>query len=342
MAPHSADFYRKAPPDRGASSFIHPPTPANIAFFAEALKAGCLVAIPTETVYGLAGLALRESACRSIFEVKGRPLVDPLIVHVASPDWVARLAEIPDEFKRLTEAFWPGPLTLILRKKPVVPDLVTAGHETVAVRMPRQPVAHALLEKLGQPVAAPSANPFGYVSPTRPEHVAESFGPQVPFILDGGPCEIGIESTILDLSRPGTPSILRPGAITEENLKLKLHLHPNLDLNPNRNHAPPAPGTLPRHYSPATQLLLFPFKSSPVAAPREAVVYLQRPSPPVSRDTYWLSEDGNPVTIAQSLFALLRQLDHAGHPRIHCECPPPHSTGLLLAVRDRLNRAAAQ
>lgn len=350
MAADSTDFYRKAPPDRGASSFVYPPTPANVAFFAEALKAGCVVAIPTETVYGLAAPALDTRACRAIFEIKGRPLVDPLIVHVAGPAWVGELAETSGEFDRLVQAFWPGPLTLILRKKPAVPDLVTAGRPTVAVRMPRHPVAKALLEKLGRPLAAPSANPFGYVSPSRAGHVADSFGDKVPFILDGGPCEIGLESTILDISVPTQPTVLRPGAISSDDLASVLntpvhHLNLNLNLNLNPNpplQSAPAPGTFSRHYSPSREVILFPQGTPPASKPGEAVLLLQRPPAPAQADTFWLSEDGDPATMARTLFALLRKLDHSSYHRIHCELPAADGSGILLALRDRLSRAASR
>jgi L-threonylcarbamoyladenylate synthase len=349
MAVDSVDFYRKAPPDRGASSFVYPPTPANIEFFARALQAGCVVAIPTETVYGLAAMALDTKACRAIFEIKGRPLVDPLIVHVAEPGWVGNLAEVPAELNLLAEAFWPGPLTVILRKKPVVPGLVTAGRPTVAVRMPRHPVAQALLRELGQPLAAPSANPFGYVSPSRAEHVADSFGDKVPFVLDGGPCEIGLESTILDLSVPSQPTILRPGAIAADEVtavlntpvhqqNLKLKLNPNLNLT----QSAPAPGTFSRHYSPSSQVILFPQGGEPTAKHGEAILFLQRPDTLPSADCFWLSEDGNPATMARALFALLRKLDQAGFPRIHAEIPHEGCEGILTALRDRLNRAASR
>ena len=169
------------------------------------LRGGELVALPTETVYGLAGDALREEAVRQIFEVKMRPLIDPLIVHVAEMAQVEALAEAPPELELLAAAFWPGPLTVVLPKRPVVLDLVTAGLSTVAVRMPAHPVMREVLKKSGLCLAAPSANPFGYVSPTRAEHVADSLAGRVAHVVDGGGCEHGIESTVLGLQDPQRP-----------------------------------------------------------------------------------------------------------------------------------------
>ena len=339
----STEFYRKAPPQKGASSFVYPPTPGNIAFFAEALRAGCVVAIPTETVYGLAGLALDEAACRSIFSIKGRPLVDPLIVHVNGLEMATGLAELPPSFPLLAEAFWPGPLTIILRKRAVVPGLVTAGKPTVALRMPRHPVALDLLNTLQAPLAAPSANPFGYVSPVQAGHVADSFGERVPFILDGGPCTIGLESTILDLSDPRQPQVLRPGAVSPEEISEALEMPVHLrEVTLHHTEAASAPGTFSRHYSPDTDLLLFEHGQEIKAGPGDAVVYLQRPGKQAGDSIFWLSEDGLPGAVAQSLFSLLRQLDKAGFRRILWEQPPASAGGLWLAIRDRMKRAAAR
>ncbi|MEX0324764.1 MAG: L-threonylcarbamoyladenylate synthase [Puniceicoccaceae bacterium] len=338
----STDFYKKAPPEKGASSFVYPPTVSNIAFFAEALRAGCVVAIPTETVYGLAGLALDETACRSIFSIKGRPLVDPLIVHVSNREMAARLAELPPSFAPLADNFWPGPLTLILKKKSIVPDLVTAGKQTVALRMPRHPVTLALLQGLEAPLAAPSANPFGYVSPVEAGHVAESFGEKVPFILDGGPCEIGLESTILDLTDGNAPKVLRPGAVSPEEISNVLGRPvPLLNVNLHHEESATAPGTFSRHYSPDTELQLFEAGRIPSLGDDEAVVFLKRPTGNVSGEVFWLSESGDAASVAQSLFSLLRQMDRLAFTRIHWELPPANASGLWLAIRDRIKRAAA-
>jgi L-threonylcarbamoyladenylate synthase len=338
------EFYRKAPPDRGASSFIFPPTAANIRFFADAIRAGCVVAIPTETVYGLAGLALDPVACRSIFTLKGRPLIDPLIVHVSGVGMLEDLAIVTPQARLAITACWPGPLTLILKKKAVVPDIVTAGKDTVAVRMPRHPVARQLLSELGAPLAAPSANPFGYISPSKAVHVADSFGEKVPFILDGGESEIGLESTIVDLSDPAHVEVLRPGAVSARELGdiLKVPVHHHKPEAQDAK-APQAPGMLTSHYSPHTPLCLFPYGSRPENREGDAVILLKAPATGRPQgDFYWLSENGSPDEIAKNLFALLRQVDRTGYRQIHCEMPAEATDGLLLAIRDRLIRAAAK
>jgi len=333
----------KAPPDQGASSFVYPPTGPNLEFFAKALQSGCLVAIPTETVYGLAGLALNEEACRSIFAVKGRPLMDPLIVHIPNRSMAGELAELPDCFQLITDRFWPGPLTLILKKKPIVPDMITAGKPTVAIRMPRHPVAQELLKKVGAPLAAPSANPFGYISPSTAKHVVESFGENVPFILDGGHCKIGLESTILDLSDPEAPQILRPGAIFAEEISdiLRVPVVSN-KVRLEENQAAKAPGTFSRHYSPETNLSLFEKENPPVIQKDHAIVFLDRPGNLLNKNVFWLSEDGSLEKAAQSLFGLLRKLDRLDYSVIHCELPTIDSGGYAEAIRDRLSRAAAK
>lgn len=344
MPDSNNDLYRKAPPDRGASSFVYPPTPSNIRFFANAIHAGGLVAIPTETVYGLAGLALDPVACRSIFTLKGRPLIDPLIVHVSTEEMLNNLAIVTDEAAKVITEFWPGPLTLILKRKATVPDIVTAGRETVAVRMPRHPVARRLIEQVDAPLAAPSANPFGYISPSSATHVADSFGEKVPFILDGGQSEIGLESTIVDLSDPSSAKILRPGAISARDLSETLGIPVSYQSREaSETGAPEAPGMLASHYSPKTPLCLFPADSVPREKQGEAIIQLKKPdSAPVRENLFWLSEDGSPGEIAQSLFSLLRQVDRGEYQRIHCEMPPSARDGLLVAIRDRLTRAAAE
>ena len=345
MRGNPQDFPDKAPPDGGAFPFIYPPTAANISFFSDALLQGGFVAIPTETVYGLAANALDPSAARSIFEIKGRPLVDPLILHLPGPDAAARLAFLPETFAKLAKAFWPGPLTLILRKKPLVPDIITAGKETVALRIPAHPVAQNLLKRVGCPLAAPSANPFGYVSPTTARHVTESFGSRIPFVLDGGDCQIGLESTILDLSQPGQECILRTGAISAEAIAEILGRRPAYhEKSLSAGRPATAPGMFSRHYSPRTTLQLVGRMASVKAQPPEtALIFLQAPegNNRHSAHQYWLSENGDPFQMAHSLFSLLRQLDQAGYNRLVCEVPPPEATGLLKALRDRLLRAAS-
>jgi len=193
---------------------IYRATQRNIEFLAARLRAGELVAVPTETVYGLAADAFDCAACASVFRAKGRPSEDPLIVHVHAMTQLSEVCHVNDTALRLAKAFWPGPLTLVLPKKPIIPDIVTAGRDSVAIRMPSHPVFRRLLRAVDVPLAAPSANPFGYVSPTSAQHVLDGLGAKLRYILDGGPSQIGLESTIVDLRDPARPVVLRPGFIT--------------------------------------------------------------------------------------------------------------------------------
>ncbi len=222
------------------------------------LRAGGVVAFPTETVYGLGALAFDRLATARVFEIKQRPSFDPLIVHVLDEAMLERVvAGFPELARRLAARFWPGPLTLVLPKRPDLPDLVTAGLASVAVRMPAHPVARALLEAVGAPIAAPSANPFGALSPTRAEHVARGLGAQVDIVLDAGPSEHGLESTIVALD---PPALLRPGALPLESVE-----EITGPLARGRDGAILAPGTLSHHYSPRTPLRLIEPKGVPAA-----------------------------------------------------------------------------
>lgn len=331
----------EAPPDPGASFRICPPTAANIRFFAGHLQAGGLLAIPTETVYGLAADARSPEACQRIFSLKGRPLLDPLIVHLADVSQLPEFAHPNEAVARIAEACWPGPLTVVLPKKSSIPDLITAGKTTVAIRIPAHPVAQNLLQTFAGPLAAPSANPFGYLSPTLPQHVTNSFRQKSPWVLDGGECAIGLESTILDLSRPETPAILRPGHFSAHFLSslLDTTIPQHYTIQPG-NQPASAPGTFARHYSPHTKLALFHKQPpSPNPPPDTARVLLQRPAQ-ASSNLFWLSEQGDQAEAARSLYQLLRQLDNAGYQRIECELPKTDS-GIAAALRDRLHRAAA-
>lgn len=342
VAGHTLGFSKKAPPDTGAFSFIYPPTKDNLTYFASLLKEGGLVAIPTETVYGLAAKATDIAACQTVFTIKGRPLIDPLIVHVDGPEMAAKLAEWNDRADCLAKAFWPGPLSIILRKKPCIPDIVTAGLDTVAIRCPRHPDTLSLITEVGTGLAAPSANPFGYISPSRAKHVADSFGERVPYIIDGGSCEIGLESTVLDLSDNTTISVLRPGAISAEAISDVLK-EPVLSTTKQIKDLPlSSPGTLLSHYSPTTPLELF-SGIPPTASATEAVIFLKAPQNRLGNgQTFWFSESGEAEEIARTLFDLLRKLDRAGFTRIYCEIPAAPAVGLMLAIRDRLTRAAAK
>jgi len=308
---------------------------------AELLRQGECVALPTETVYGLAADALNERALAQVFTIKGRPLLDPLIVHVLD---LAGLAEVAESDPRLAKIahLWPGPLTVVLRRKAVVPDLVTAGKDTVAVRIPAHPLFREVLRLAARPLAAPSANPFGYVSPTKAEHVRASLGERCPWIVDGGPCQHGLESTILDLSAPDRARLLRPGPISIETLRALLGEIEEVTRTAGPQVAQDAPGMLARHYSPATQVALFPYGTLPVIANlRSAILFLgRRVSPPTNADVFILSESGSMEEAAHHLFDLLRQLDGRGYATIHAELAPP--VGLGVAFNDRLTRAAAR
>ena len=323
-----------------ASSFLTA-APADLARAAELLRAGACVALPTETVYGLAADATNPAALAQVFAIKGRPLLDPLIVHVLDQTALAEVAE-PDPRLAKIASLWPGPLTVVLRRKSVVPDLVTAGKDTVAVRIPAHPLFREVLRLAARPLAAPSANPFGYVSPTKAQHVRDSLGERCPWIVDGGACAHGVESTILDLSVPGRARLLRPGPIPLEKLRELLGDVEVVTRAASQQAAQDAPGMLERHYSPATRVVLFPNGTLPVIANlRSAVLFLgRRAHAPANADVFLLSEDGSTEEAARHLFDLLRQLDARGYETIHAELAP--SAGIGAAYNDRLTRAAAR
>ncbi len=319
---------------------IYSDTAADIAEVAALLSAGEVVALPTETVYGLAADAMNEKAVRRIFEIKGRPLLDPLIVHIHDATQVEKLAEPCAEVTALAERFWPGPLTIVLPKKPVVLDLVTAGKPSIALRMPAHPMMREVLSLSGCPLAAPSANPFGYISPTTAQHVADSLGELAPHILDGGPCVQGLESTILSLLEPETPTLLRPGPIRKEQLEAVLGRAISIAQKGSAELI--APGMLDRHYSPRTRVVIF-HDILPDADDKTAWLWQRRPSPEKAAlpgTHFWLSEDGDSTTAARNLFALLRQLDVMNFHYIAAQLAD--ESGLGLAIIDRLRRAAAE
>jgi L-threonylcarbamoyladenylate synthase len=317
-------------------------TPRNLAFLARRLRAGELVAVPTETVYGLAANALDASACEKIFQAKGRPAHDPLIVHIHSLAQLATLAEVNDAARQLAKKFWPGPLTLVLPKKSTVPAIVTAGLPSVAVRMPRHPLMRRLLRLCVHPLAAPSANPFGYVSPTTAGHVRAGLGRKIRFILDGGPTTIGLESTIVDVRDPRRPRLLRPGAISREQIEATLGRKLfSAGHRPLKNAPQPAPGLLARHYSPRTPLILHKKISAGLVAKSgtaEAWLFFAKPRGPAGPNIFWLDARGDAHRAARRLFGLLRTLDGHGFEKIHAELAPGH--GLAEAINDRLRRAA--
>jgi L-threonylcarbamoyladenylate synthase len=300
-----------------------------------------LVAVPTETVYGLAGNALSEPAVRKIFNVKGRPLIDPLITHFSSAEAAFSHVHGSTLAERLAAEFWPGPLTLVLEKRATIPDLVTAGLNSAAVRVPNQPLMHALLQQLDFPLAAPSANPFGYVSPTRPEHVERTLGPRISAILDGGSCRHGLESTILDLRDDKTIRILRPGPIGAaelENLLGRKVEQPETSSSPQE--AQSSPGQLTKHYSPKTKIEIVPHGQLPFPPEgRAAVVANKRPVGIEQNDVYWLSENGDLAEIARNFFDTLQKLDRMHYTTLVIEAAP--EKGIGVALNDRLRRAAS-
>lgn len=299
---------------------------------AEILKKDGIVAIPTETVYGLAGNALSETAVAKIFAAKERPFFDPLIVHIAEFGELETLVqEIPRNAKLLAEKFWPGPLTLVLPKKEKVPDLTTGGLSTVAVRMPKKQIARELIKLAGFPLAAPSANMFQHLSPTSPEHVAEQLGGRIDGIVDGGACEIGIESTVAGFEN-SLPVIYRPGAVTEEMIAETL----NSQLSASSGNSLPSPGMLKKHYSPNTSLCL----ELPSDVPPNSGL-LAFGKLPANADGFAkilnLSEDANPTEAAANLYGMLHKLDSCGLDRIFAMLLP--EAGLGNAINDRLLKA---
>jgi len=327
---------------------------------AAALAAGGTVALPTETVYGLAADALRPEAVAKIFEAKDRPFFDPLIVHLPTAGWLEEVAEIPAESRALvavlTERFWPGPLTLVLPRLPVVPDMVTAGLETVAVRMSAHPVFRAVIERFGRPLAAPSANRFGRISPTMGAHVQAELGGRIPLILEGGPSHHGVESTIVAVEG-GRLRMLRAGPVTAHDLAeawMESHIAPDgltqaemgaffLKLTPRAGQRPEAPGQLASHYAPGTRLFLIESAAelTPGSGVRAGLLAWKRvPGHDYGRfaQVEWLSETGDLREAAAGLFAKLRRLDEAGLDVILAEKLP--ETGLGVAIMDRLRKAA--
>ena len=323
---------------------IYRGTKGNLQFLAQRLRAGELVAVPSETVYGLAADALSASACRKIFRAKGRPPSDPLIVHVGSVGQAGSVAELSDAARQLMRKFWPGPLTMVLPKKPAVPEVVTSGQPSVAIRMPAHPLFLKLLAETGTPLAAPSANPFGYVSPTTAQHVQDGLGKRIKYILEGGASEVGVESTIVDLRDPRRPRLLRPGKITKADLERVLGVKVELVPTPDSTAAMLAPGMMLRHYSPHTPVIAhrkLSLKRALSGDAREAWVFLTRPTAAkAAKNIFGWAETSSSRQVAHNLFALLRKLDGQSWKNIHVECAP--RGGLGDAINDRLTRAAAK
>lgn len=308
----------------------HPVDAATISAAADRLRAGGVVAFPTETVYGLGADATQAEAVARVFEIKGRPSFNPLIVHIGRPDWVAGLAEPDGRMDILTRTFWPGPLTLVLRRRsdcPVAPS-VSAGLDTIAVRQPDHPVATQLLTATKRPLAAPSANPSGHISPTLAAHVEADLGDKVDMILDGGPCMSGLESTVLDLTHD-TARILRPGVISPSDLEpligtVELHTEA-------KGNAVASPGQLSKHYAPALPLRL----NAGDKTPGEAFIGFG----PAPTADFNLSTTANLREAAANLFATLRAADDSTRFSGIAVSPiPDEDAG--QAINDRLRRAA--
>jgi L-threonylcarbamoyladenylate synthase len=311
----------------------------------ECIAAGGLVAFPTETVYGLGADAFDSRAVARIFEAKARPSFDPLIVHVSSMDEVARVADASGHKARaLMRALWPGPLTLVLPKREEVPDIVTSGLGTVAIRLPANSVARAIIAYSGTAVAAPSANPFGYLSPTLAEHVARGLGGKVDLIVDGGPCAVGVESTVLDMT-VDPPRILRPGGMTIEAIEAVIG---SIGARAAADSLPIAsPGLLESHYAPRTPLYLIDAGTIGSAKPRgraAAVILGAASGDGLKAGTgrfalvRCLSPTGDLVEAAAGLFAALHELDAGGYDEIWAELAPDR--GLGAAINDRLLKAS--
>ncbi len=314
---------------------VHPGTDIETAL--RCLKNGQLVGIPTETVYGLAANALDAAAVAKIFSAKNRPFFDPLIVHTHALSEVHRyVRSIPEKARMLAEVFWPGPLTLVLPKAELIPDLVTAGQDTVGIRVPSHPLCLELLRQLDFPVAAPSANPFGYVSPTTAQHVVDQLGDKVCYVLDGGPCSVGVESTIVGF-REEEPVIYRLGGTSIE--AIVSVVGPVLEqISASSN--PAAPGQLDVHYSPKCRVIL---SDDALATDSFDIAYLRyhKTLPHIAADRQMiLSPHQNAEEAAINLFAMLRKLDSQGFRCIVAELLP--EIGLGRAINDRLRRAAAK
>lgn len=328
-----------------ANSFSMPASiTTDIERAAAVLRAGGLVAIPTETVYGLAGNAMNEGAVTGIFAAKNRPSFDPLIIHQSSPDRIlAYASEVPPDAEALAGAYWPGPLTLVLPKKPAVSDLVSAGLPTVALRVPAHPLTRELLRRLDFPLAAPSANPFGFVSPVTAQHVADQLADKIDLILDGGPCRVGLESTIVGFP-DGKATILRKGGLPVEDIESTLG-HP-VAVQTHSSSKPLAPGMLSRHYSPGVRMTILEktCTADQLAAMDAVIVFAEKKKPETSDGGtspvyYDLSPSGDLAEAARQLFPTLRKIGQQQYDQVGVFLLPER--GLGRAINDRLRRAAA-
>jgi L-threonylcarbamoyladenylate synthase len=304
------------------------------------IRGGGIVAFPTETVYGLGANGYNPLAVARIFEVKRRPSFDPLILHVADPAAVRKLVkEIPSNAKKLMERFWPGPVTVVLWKEESIPDIVTAGLPSIAVRMPDHPMALSLIKESKCPIAAPSANPFGYLSPTTAEHVREQLGDQVDLILDGGPCTVGVESTIVSFL-DGKPRLLRPGGVSLEEIESAIG---EVEISPIKGDKPSAPGMLSRHYAPRTPIVLDWSEKSldSYKGRRIGLLAFRKPGTSLNfNHIEVLSKKGDLREAAANLFTAIRRLDDLRLDLILAESVPEVELG--RAIMDRLRRATSK
>lgn len=305
------------------------------------LDEGKLVAIPTETVYGLAGNATSAEVVAKIFEAKNRPTFDPLIVHIFSHDQLNELAEPVSEIaQKLMSAFWPGPLTVLLKRKEIIPDLVTSGLDTVAIRMPQHELARELLSTLSYPLAAPSANPFGYISPTSAQHVQDQLGDKIDYILDGGECSVGLESTIVSFEEE-VPTVLRLGGISVEDIEKVIG---KVAVNAHSSSQPQAPGMLKSHYAPSKNIITI--DEFELLAPAEIKGFGYLGFSDFDdrfdlNDQYMLSQSEDLNEAAKNLFTSLRALDQIAHLHTIVINFVP-DLGLGRAINDRLKRALAK
>ena len=317
------------------------PTDQNLRFLREFLLSGGVAALPTETVYGLAANAMNPEACQKVFDIKNRPSLDPLICHVPGFSGIETYCDTNSAAEILCPAFWPGPLTIVLKKKPIIPDIVTAGLDSVAVRSPRHPDFRRLMVDCPFPIAAPSANPFSYISPTRADHVNVNLGEKIEYILDGGPCSLGVESTIIDARDPRRPKVLRYGALPLEDIENALGCHIEVPA-PTSKSFQIAPGSLPKHYSPRipVELRVEPVSEKELQEPDSKVAYLllRKPNHETTSNIHWLSETGNLDEIAKRLYAKLREVDTKEYEKIVAE--ETQELGLGQAINDRLRRAS--
>jgi len=317
-------------------------SPADLEHAASLLRAGKLVAFPTETVYGLGADADNAEAVADIFRAKGRPANHPVIVHLPTADALAHWAEeIPDSARRLAGMFWPGPLTLVLKRAKGVSDAITGGQNTVGLRVPGNPTARCLLRTFGGALAAPSANRFGHVSPTTADHVVQEFGDEIAAVVDGGRCSVGVESTIIDLTGD-RPKLLRPGMIRVDALEAELG---EPLVHAGDQDGPRAPGRLASHYAPGARVELvaagaLDARLSACMRAGERVAVLARREPPAAADgVSWIKMPRQPAQFARALYAELRRADEGRPDRILVESPPD-SAG-WEAISDRLRRASA-